>query len=138
MVCDGPAVGPGVVDIGKVATDEELAQLFRRAWAFCMPATYDGIGLTYLESLASGTATVLSPNRAAREALGDPPAGLLPDDEELGGALVRVLTDGAERSRLESAARARAEHYNWDRHVAEMTALYARVARTTERAQKSA
>lgn len=128
VAADRSVSGPGILDLGRVPTDEALAALYRAAWVFCIPSTYEGIGLTYLEAMASGTAPVLTPNEAALEALGTPPAGVLPLDGELGEALVNLLGDVQRREELEVAAVRRAAHFNWARTIDELVEVYQRVA----------
>jgi glycosyltransferase involved in cell wall biosynthesis len=105
-----------------------MAKLYRSAWVYCLPSTYEGYGLTYLEALGSGTASVVTDNPAAREAFGDPPAGLLLGDASLGQSLVRVLTDRAERRRLEAAGLARSRNFTWEQTLTELLSIYRAVA----------
>jgi glycosyltransferase involved in cell wall biosynthesis len=135
MVCDEPVFGAGIVDIGRVATDAEMGELYRSAWVYCLPSTYEGLSLTYLESLASGTAAIFTPARAAREALGEPPAGLLPADAEYGQAIVRVLTDEAYRHDLEQRAVRRAAFYTWQRTVAGLVRIFEEIRDRSRRAR---
>ena len=128
MVADRAVSGPGVVDQGKVDTEEHMAELFRSAWIFCLPSTYEGLSLTYLEALASGTVPVLTPNSGAVEAVDGGKAGLLVSDEEMAPALVRVLRDSSERATLETAALSRADFYSWDRTIRDYEAIYREVS----------
>ena len=65
MVCDhvsdACASHPNVAFHAR-PSDEQLAQLYREAWVFAFPSTYEGFGLPYVESMASGTAVLTSPN----------------------------------------------------------------------------
>ena len=60
----GPAA-PGVTYHTGI-TDEALAGLYRRAWVYASPSTYEGFGLPYLEAMACGTPVVASPNPGSR------------------------------------------------------------------------
>ena len=44
-----------------------LAELYRKAWVFCLPSTYEGFGVPYIEAMASGTVVVATPNPGALE-----------------------------------------------------------------------
>ena len=54
MVCSDAPPAPGVEVLGRL-TDEELAERYRRAWVFCLPSTYEGFGVPYIEAMASRT-----------------------------------------------------------------------------------
>ncbi len=125
MVCDAP-VAEGVEVLGRLST-EELADRYRRAWVFCLPSTYEGFGVPYIEAMASGTAVVTTRNPGSVEVLDGGKWGTLASDEELGTALVKVLTDQAERQRLEQLGLRRAVRFGWDTVAGEYEALYQEV-----------
>ena len=64
--------------------DAELASLYRRAWAYVTPSTYEGFGLPYLEAMACGTPVVATPNPGSVEILDHGKYGVLAADEEFG------------------------------------------------------
>ena len=76
----GPA-HPGVTYLTGV-TDAELADLYRRAWVYASPSTYEGFGLPYLEAMACGTPVVASENPGSVDVLGHEGCALLPADED--------------------------------------------------------
>ena len=123
-VCENPIEGEGVRWMGRVPP-ETLHDLYRRAWAFCLPSTYEGFGVPYIEAMASGTPVVASPNVGAREVTQEGKAGLVARDEELADTLVGLLTDGARREGLRAAGLARAQDFGWDRVCAQYEAVYA-------------
>ncbi|MDQ6744968.1 MAG: glycosyltransferase family 4 protein [Actinomycetota bacterium] len=96
-------------------TDDELADLYRRAWTFCLPSSYEGFGIPYLEAMAHQTAVVATPNLGARFILEEGRAGLICQPEQLGAGLVSVLRDPGRRQRLEDAGLARLNHFAWER-----------------------
>ena len=63
MVCDDAPPAPGVTVLGRVG-EAQLAELYRKAWVFCLPSSYEGFGVPYIEAMASGTAVVATPNPA--------------------------------------------------------------------------
>lgn len=123
-VCETPVEGEGVRWFGRVP-EETLTDLYRRAWAFCLPSSYEGFGVPYIEAMASGTPVVATPNLGAREVTREGQDGLIAQDHELGAALVRVLTDADLRDTLCAAGLRRAQDFSWDRVCAQYEALYA-------------
>jgi glycosyltransferase involved in cell wall biosynthesis len=103
----GPAV-PGVTYHTGVS-DTELVALYRRAWVYASPSTYEGFGLPYLEAMASGTPVVATPNPGSREVLDRGRFGCLVADAEFGMALADLLADKARRDRLVALGLQRAQ-----------------------------
>jgi len=123
MVSDHCVERPGVSGV-RFPSDEELASLYRSAWVFCLPSTYEGFGLPYLEALAHGLPVVATPNAGAKHVLARG-AGLLVEDADLGAAVAELLGDPASRARLAEAGRTRARDFSWTRVVREHEAAYA-------------
>lgn len=102
---------PGHVDRFRLA--DEL----RKAQIHCVPARWDEpFGLTTLEGMACGLATVASRTGGTPEIVGD--AGLLferENVEQLAGHLERLITDENLRAQYALKARKRAEEFTWDR-----------------------
>jgi phosphatidyl-myo-inositol alpha-mannosyltransferase len=122
MVSDRVATAEGVTWFDR-PTDDELRSLYRRAWTFCLPSTYEGFGLPYLEALAYGLDVVATPNFGALSLLRG--AGRIVTDDELGDALVAGLVAAPhQRSRVAAAARQRAGDYAWPAIVAAHEAAY--------------
>ncbi|WP_442574493.1 glycosyltransferase family 4 protein [Microbacterium sp. F51-2R] len=123
---DAPKSLPdGVVALGRLS-DDELAHEYRRAWAFCLPSSYEGFGIPYAEAMTAGVPVVATPNPGARYVTDDGRYGVLAELDELGSALGGVLDDPAERERLGAASLERAREFDL-RHVAdEYERLYRR------------
>jgi glycosyltransferase involved in cell wall biosynthesis len=107
----------------RFPSDQELSRLYRSAWVFCMPSTYEGFGMPYLEAMAHGLPVVATPNPGSRFVL-QGGAGLLAEDADLGRALSDLLVDDTLRIRLAAAGRARALDFSWERVVAEHESAY--------------
>ena len=114
---------PGVRCLGRLS-EEELAAAYRRAWVFCLPSSYEGFGVPYVEAMASGTPVVASPNPGAAEITAGGAHGVLVADAELGPELARLLTDGSARDALARAGLARAADYDWANVVAQYDRIY--------------
>lgn len=104
--------------------DAELSELFRRAWAFCLPSTYEGFGIPYIEAMAAATPVVATPNPGSRMILENGSCGLLAGDDELGPALLRLLEQPGLRADLVEAGSRRARDFAWDRVVKAHEAAY--------------
>jgi glycosyltransferase involved in cell wall biosynthesis len=124
MVCSDAPAAPGVEVLGKLSTPE-LADRFRRAWTFCLPSSYEGFGVPYIEAMASGTPVVATPNPGAREVLGDGKFGLITEPETLGPTLRSLLQSPDERAHLTAIGLERSRTFAWDTIAAQYESLYA-------------
>jgi glycosyltransferase involved in cell wall biosynthesis len=104
-------------------TDDALAGLYRRAWVYASPSTYEGFGLPYLEAMACGTPVVASPNPGSREVLDDGRCGVLATDARLRRELTAILGDAPRRSRARRQGLRRAREYSLSRMVGEYEEL---------------
>jgi phosphatidylinositol alpha-mannosyltransferase len=130
MVSGMASIEPGVRRFGRLP-GEELAELYRSSWAFCLPSTYEGFGVPYIESMAAGTAVVAtSPNPGACEVLADGAFGAYVSDDRLAETLIHVLTDAGLRADMERRGRERCLAFAWptivDRYVTVFRAAMAR------------
>ena len=106
-------------------TDEVLDDLYRRASVFCLPSTYEGFGIPYLEAISRGVPTVACYNPGAIDILAGGQAGMVVEDRGLGDALVALLTQPALRDEYAAAGRQRAAAFSWERILDEYEAAYA-------------
>jgi glycosyltransferase involved in cell wall biosynthesis len=96
---------------GRVG-DDELVDLYRRAWVLASASAREGWGMTVTEAGACATPAVVTRVPGHVDAVDDGRTGLLAEGvDELTAALDRVLSDGALRARLgaENRTRARSE-----------------------------
>jgi glycosyltransferase involved in cell wall biosynthesis len=108
LVAAGACVMPDFVP------PEEVPCFYQRAEAFAFLSLYEGFGLPPLEAMACGAPVVSSDAGALPEVVGE--AGLLvpPTDEEaIGDALHRVLTDPALRQELRAKGFRQAARFSW-------------------------
>ncbi len=122
-ISDQPLEGEGIVNLGRVSS-EALALEYKSAWVFCLPSTYEGQGIPYLEAMASGTVAVGSPNPGATEVLDDGKAGPLIPDDSLAQTLIRLLQNPTERAEWEQKGRIRATLYDGETIAQRYEALY--------------
>ena len=124
-----PRVPRDRVIVTGYVDDRILAALYAGADCLLHAAFLEGFGLTALESLAAGTPVVGYGGGAVGEVVGD--AGVLVrsgDEDSLGEALVRFLSDDALRAACAARTHARAAAFSWDRAADETLAVYRRIA----------
>lgn len=122
-VCETPVHVDGVHWCGRVPL-EHLVSLYQRAWVFCLPSSYEGFGVPYIEAMACGTPVVATPNPGATEVTQNGGCGLLAPVDRLGAALLELLTNATQRSRLSEAGLRRAQDYSWDAICEQYETLY--------------
>ncbi len=127
LVADDAVYAPSVRCFSRLRT-LDLAELYRRAWLFCLPSSYEGFGRPYIEALASGAAVVATPNPGACEVLDNGRYGAIASERELGFTLVRLLTDARPRSELARRGMARAKEFSWARVAAIYEEMYEALA----------
>jgi phosphatidylinositol alpha-mannosyltransferase len=125
MVADHCDPAPGVV-WHRSPSDEELRELYARAWVFCLPSRYEGFGIPYLEAMAAGAPVVATPNSGASMLLAGGAGLLVERDEDLGPTLAGLLADPERRAQLATDGRIRAESYAWPRVAERYEEVYAR------------
>jgi len=101
---------PGVRYVTGVS-DADLSSLYRRAWIYASPSTYEGFGLPYLEAMACGTAVVASENPGSVDVLAGG-CGVMPADEDFATSIAALLSDEAARARLVQAGVRRAQEFS--------------------------
>ena len=129
MVCSDAPSAPGVDVLGRLH-DSELAKRYRRAWVFCLPSTYEGFGVPYIEAMASGTAVVATANAGAREVLNDGEFGVISSRGELGTHLVQLLRNGPQRQQYERSGTSKAQRYDWAEVAEAYEGVYAAVIKS--------
>ncbi|QIG43367.1 glycosyltransferase family 4 protein [Nocardioides anomalus] len=125
---------PGVTQLGRIGSREELSRLYARADVFCLPSLFDPFPGALLEAMASGLPSVVTATCGVPEMVveGTTATTVGRGDtmiSELTGALVRLLLDADERSRMGAAARRRVEErFLWSHVVDRMAPAIERLA----------
>lgn len=123
----------GVEQLGRLE-ESELVDRYQRAWVFCLPSSYEGLGIPYIEAMACGTPVVATPNPGARFVLeGGRVGGVLTDETRLGETLVDLLTDAERRRRLTDSAVARAQELSMASTVDSYERMYEELFRSPAR-----
>lgn len=113
---------PGVKVFGSV-TSEKLAELYRSAWVFCLPSSYEGFGVPYIEAMASGTAVVATPNLGALEVTEHGKFGKIVDESHLGVGVCELLLNEEMRNHLVELGLERTNSLDWDALIQQYIAM---------------
>jgi glycosyltransferase involved in cell wall biosynthesis len=112
----------------------DLIDEYRRSWIVVSASLAEGWGLSLTEGSACGTPAVATDIRGHRSSVIADETGVLAEPNDLGGAMVNVLTNPALRQRLSAAALERAQSLTWDATALGITgALHGEVVRSQER-----
>ena len=123
MVSDHCEPGTNVEWVRR-PSDDELVELYRSAWLFCLPSSYEGFGLPYIEAMAQGTPVVAANNPGACFVLEGGRHGILADDDALGRQIAALLQDEEARTALAQAGRRRAADFGWDQLIEQHERVY--------------
>jgi alpha-1,3-rhamnosyl/mannosyltransferase len=119
------AEAAGWVRFVEAPSDDALEALYQSATLAVYPSWYEGFGLPVVEAMARGVPVVASEIAALAETGG--PAARYADPfriESLAGAIVGLIEDADERSRLGQAGRERAATYSWQATAARTRRAY--------------
>ena len=111
------AQNAGVLDKMRFVTsptNRELADLYRGATITCCASSFEGFGLSVLESMACGVAVACSDMQSIRE-VADDAAVYFPHDDakEMGQAIEGLLEDAEYRRQLKYRGLHRASLFTW-------------------------
>ncbi|HVM07303.1 MAG TPA: glycosyltransferase family 4 protein [Acidimicrobiales bacterium] len=124
MVCSDAPSAPGVEVLGRLS-NEELVRRYQRAWIFCLPSSYEGLGVPYIEAMACGLPVVATPNPGSRFVLGGGAHGALARSSDLGQRVAELLTDARLRADMSHRSLMRARDLSLDAVLRAYEVLYA-------------
>ena len=131
--------GESWVDLPGRVDDDELVELYRRAWVLASASSHEGWGMSITEAAACATPAVVTDIPGHRDAVVDGVTGTLVDGEadhlpeRLGDAMAAVLTDPDRRRRMSDAAAEHAAGFTWQSTATRLMAILADEAARTRR-----
>lgn len=102
---------PGVKVFGGVS-QEKLIELYQQAWVFCLPSSYEGFGVPYIEAMACATPVVATPNPGALEVLDNGTYGVITELDNLGASINSLLANEEERGKYIELGLTRSKEYD--------------------------
>jgi glycosyltransferase involved in cell wall biosynthesis len=97
-------------------SEEDLRALYSSCRVAVYPSLYEGFGLPPLEAMACGAAVITSNIQTILETVGEAARTVSPTDVQgLAGAILELLENEAERSRLARAGMKRAAEFSWEK-----------------------
>ena len=113
-------------------SDEQLAQLYRDATITCCGSSFEGFGLSVLESLACGTPVACSDMRSLREVADTSAVYFTHDDSEnMAQTIVGLIDDVEYRRQLKYRGVQRAAQFTWAKAAGQVLDVIERAARKT-------
>ncbi|MGE5406231.1 MAG: glycosyltransferase family 4 protein [Methanosarcina sp.] len=95
--------------------NEELPAIYQNAECFIYPSLYEGFGIPVLEAVVSGTPVITSRDGCFPEAGGPGSIYVNPlDHEEMGEAILRVVSDTEERNKMINIGRNYSKKFTHD------------------------
>lgn len=103
-----------VIALGHISDDARLLSLWQHAGVYFHGHSVGGTNPTLVQAMATGTPIVARDTVYNREVLDDAALFSAPDESTIADAVMRLMSDPAEQSRLSSLSSARAEkRYTW-------------------------
>ncbi|MFW5797703.1 MAG: glycosyltransferase [Spirochaetota bacterium] len=119
--------------VRMVSYRDDIEALYNSLDLFCLPSLWEGFGLVLAEAMACGVPVVATRITGVTEVVAENEGFLVEpgDSDALAGAIERALTDDAERAARARRGFEKAQRFDIRRSVAELEALYQRVAETS-------
>ena len=111
---------------------QDLPAIYTGAVALLLPSHYEGFGFPVLESMACGTATIISNKGSLPEIAGEAALQCNPNNpESIEEAISLVLTDSKLRSDLEQKGIKQSSIFTWHKCCQQTLDVYNKVLQST-------
>ena len=110
---------------GHVST-EDLNRLYNGAYALVYPSQYEGFGLPVIEAQRAGCPVIACNASSIPEIIGNQALLMEHPDPNEALALIRKLSDPAERARIIRAGEENARRFSWEKTYQQILSLYER------------
>jgi glycosyltransferase involved in cell wall biosynthesis len=111
-------------------SEEDLRALYSSCRVAIYPSLYEGFGLPPLEAMACGAPVITSDIQTILETVGEAARAVSPTDVQgLARAILEVIENEAERSRLSRAGSERAAEFSWEKTARLTLEVYREVLR---------
>lgn len=114
--------------------EEDLAALYSSCSLCVYPSLYEGFGLPPLEAMACGAPVITSNIPTIVETVAAAARLVAPTDTSaLAAAIIELLNDKAERSRLSAAGLERAAQFSWEKTASQTMEVYREALKRREK-----
>jgi glycosyltransferase involved in cell wall biosynthesis len=111
------------VNIHGFVDQQILVDLYRSSWVFCLPSSYEGFGVPYIEAMGCGTAVVATANDGSLDVLENGKYGIISSQDSLGDDLISLLADNNRLRLFESQGLQRSKDFAWSTIVSKYVNL---------------
>ena len=109
----------------KYASDEELLELYRKAFAFVFPSLYEGFGIPVLEAFASGCPAIISNTSSLSEIGGDAAVYFDPYSiMDMRNQIERVILSPSLREKMIEKGKIQLKNFSWEKCTEETMEVY--------------
>jgi glycosyltransferase involved in cell wall biosynthesis len=123
IVRETKPVGHQDIHVHGFVDQSKLVALYRSSWVFCLPSSYEGFGVPYIEAMGCGTAVVATANDGSLDVLENGKYGIVSSPASLGLDLVSLLSDSDRLRSLATLGLDRSKEYTWTSVVSKYISL---------------
>ena len=111
------------VNVHGFVDQQTLVDLYRSSWIFCLPSSYEGFGVPYIEAMGCGTAVVATANAGSLDVLETGKYGVISSPDSLGDDLVALIADNNRLQSFQTQGVQRSKDFAWSTIVLKYVSL---------------